>query len=371
MPTVGVEMASADSTYAWDPVATPELNRITLFSGDEHAAIRPAAIRKRLRGVLERLGPRAIAVPGWSEPWSLAAMEWATETKTPVVMMSESQASDGDRRWWKESVKRVLIRLSSAALVGGTPHADYMESLGMARDRIFAGYDVVDNDYFTQGARAARLEAQATRERLGLPEQFFLANCRFIGKKNLIRLLAAFASFRQSGAGREWSLVLVGDGPLREQVLATAEDLGLGSSLILPGFRQYDELPAYYGLASAFVHASTVEQWGLVVNEAMAAGLPVLVSDKCGCARDLVVHGGNGFVFDPLQPDTLADYMSEVASSGDLRTRMGLASSETIAQWPAHRFAAGLEAAVACSQTARRASLTGQAVVRLLLSNSH
>ena len=67
--------------------------------------------------------------------------------------------------------------------------------------------------------------------------------------------------------------------------------LGLDNDVIFPGFIQYDELPAYYGLAKAFIHASTVEQWGLVVNEALAAGLPVLVSERCGCAPDLVREG--------------------------------------------------------------------------------
>ena len=81
----------------------------------------------------------------------------------------------------------------------------------------------------------------------------------------------------------------------------------------MPGFKQYDELPIYYGLAGAFIHASTTEQWGLVVNEAMAAGLPVIVSERCGCAPDLVENGRNGFTFDPYDVDALTHLMLKMA----------------------------------------------------------
>ena len=92
----------------------------------------------------------------------------------------------------------------------------------------------------------------------------------------------------------------------------------------MPGFKQYHDLPAYYGLAGAFVHTSTVEQWGLVVNEAMAAGLPVLVSRNCGCAADLVQDGVNGFAFDPLDGDRMAALLTKVAGlSADEPRRHG------------------------------------------------
>jgi glycosyltransferase involved in cell wall biosynthesis len=112
---------------------------------------------------------------------------------------------------------------------------------------------------------------------------------------------------------------------------------------MLAGFRQYDELPAYYGLASAFVHASTTEQWGLVVNEAMASGLPVLVSEHCGCAPDLVENGVNGFTFDPYDVQALAALMQRVAAMTEVRrTAMARAGQRIIADWGPERFADGL-----------------------------
>jgi glycosyltransferase involved in cell wall biosynthesis len=141
--------------------------------------------------------------------------------------------------------------------------------------------------------------------------------------------------------------VLLGDGELRGHVESRIARLHLAGDVILPGFKQYDELPAYYGLASAFVHASTTEQWGLVVNEAMASGLPVIVSERCGCAPDLVEGGVNGFTFDPYDVEELSGLMQRVAAMTDeQRQAMGRAGRRIVADWGPERFADGLMRAV-------------------------
>jgi glycosyltransferase involved in cell wall biosynthesis len=124
-------------------------------------------------------------------------------------------------------------------------------------------------------------------------------------------------------------LVIVGDGELRPALEQLRGELGIDARVHLPGFKQYDELPAYYGLASAFVHASRVEPWGLVVNEAMSAGLPVLVSERCGCAPTLVRDGENGWTFDPADAGDIANGLERVSElSDDERRRMGAATSD-------------------------------------------
>ena len=146
--------------------------------------------------------------------------------------------------------------------------------------------------------------------------------------------------------------MLLGDGPLKSDLCRLISDLGLQHSVLLPGFKQYPELPAYYGLASAFVHASTTEQWGLVVNEAMASGLPVLVSNRCGCAADLVQEGVNGFTFDPFNVEQLAQLMFQISAFQPFRlSAFGSASREIISRvgsgafcrWPASRGRDGSE----------------------------
>ncbi len=220
----------------------------------------------------------------------------------------------------------------------------------MPRERISLGYDVVDNAHFARGAGEAREQGQAERIRLQLPREFFLASARFLEKKNLPRMLQAYAQYRQRSANDDrlgkkppWDLVLLGDGPLRPLVERCIRDLRVAPHIRLPGFKQYEELPTYYGLASAFIHASVVDQWGLVVNEAMAAGLPVLVSDRCGCASSLVSDGKNGFTFDPYDVESLTDRMVRITSfSDETRQAMGQQSAEIIADFGLDRFGRGL-----------------------------
>jgi glycosyltransferase involved in cell wall biosynthesis len=214
-----------------------------------------------------------------------------------------------------------------------------MIDLGMKADRIFPGYDAVDNGHFAAGAKSIRSDPGA-RARFGLPDQYFLASNRFIPKKNLPGLLRGFAHYRKTTNRLPWDLVLLGDGPLRGEVEQLIHELHLTGAVHLPGFKQYCDLPAYYGLASAFVHASTTEQWGLVVNEAMAAGLPVIIADRCGCAPDLVQEGVNGFTFDPNDSSALAKFMLKISSGEVDLAAFGTASQRIIASWGPDTFAA-------------------------------
>lgn len=374
-----VEFSNVDLTYAWDPVEGAEgFDRLTLFSGSAAGDLSAKQIIHRVNEALDQLRPQAVAIPGWNDCWSLAALSWCQKHATPAVMMSETTAWDDDRKWWKEAIKRRVVRLCSAGLVGGEAHAEYLGQLGMDRRKIFLGYDVVDNDHFAGGAAKARSEAPAARKRYELPEKYFLASARFIEKKNLIRLVEAYARYRQSAEKSRnenqksdiWDLVLVGDGALKSTILALRASLRLDNFVHLPGFRQYDELPAHYGLAGVFIHSSTTEQWGLVVNEAMAAGLPVLVSDRCGCAADLVQAGRNGFTFDPHQPELLSDLMARVSADHFPLAEFGSASREIIAKFGAAAFGEGLAGAVesALRKPAPKAGLTEGLLLRMLMA---
>jgi glycosyltransferase involved in cell wall biosynthesis len=320
------------------------------------------------------------------------------ETNTPTVVMSESTAWDERRAGWKEWIKSRLVKLNSAGLAGGTPHADYLAQLGLTPDRIFKGYDIVDNGYFSAKAEEARSQKSEVRSQKSLPEKYFLASARFVEKKNLRRLIEAYARYREmaqkaEGGSQEsevrsqrsevgsqeaedgnrkaevWKLVLLGDGPLKSDLCRLISDLGLQDSVLLPGFKQYDELPAYFGLAGAFVHASTTEQWGLVVNEAMASGLPVLVSSRCGCAADLVQEGVNGFQFDPGNVEELAGLMLKISAFSFQLSTFGSESRRIIAGWGPERFAGGLSDAVAAAlkNPRPRAGLVDRLLLRLLL----
>jgi glycosyltransferase involved in cell wall biosynthesis len=339
--------------------------RYTLFPDTPLDKIDGRDLVRRLHEHLNALDPSAVCINGWSFGGSLAALSWCLTNRVPAIVMSESTAADEPRHWWKEAIKRRIVRLCSAAVVGGGPHRDYLTLLGLTRDRIFTGYDSVDNEHFRRGAEAARRTDVALRAQLALPARYFLACSRFSRKKNIATLLRGYAEYRKLTPPEPWSLVIIGDGELKDEIVALRNRLGLTAHVQLPGAKSYSELPSYYGLASAFVHASTTEQWGLVVNEAMASGLPVLVSNCCGCARDLVIPPRNGFLFDPYDPQTLADAMTKIASDQcDLAT-MGRASDDIIERWSPARFAENLLSAARTALASERPA--SSTIDRLLL----
>ena len=375
LSVTGVEW-SAKGYDAWGVAGAPaRYHKISLFPEATDRYPARAKLQQGFCSALEQVNPDVVAVNGWNNFGSLAAANCCVVRRIPMVVMSESARQDEARTWWKEMIKRRIVDFYSAALVGGQRHVEYLVELGMPRDRIFTGYDVVDNDYFAQRALQIRNSKSEIRNMYGLPENYFLASARFIEKKNLTSLITAYAEYRDrlKGTGvtdpgyngdTPWDLVLLGDGPLRETLNAQLSTLNLHGHVHLPGFKQYDELPVYYALANAFVHPSTTEQWGLVVNEAIASGLPVIVSERCGCVPELVQ--GNGFTFDPMDEQELASLLFRMATlSDDDRRRLGDTSYKIAASFSPKGFGEGLERAVrmALELTSRRSGVVDRALL--------
>jgi 1,2-diacylglycerol 3-alpha-glucosyltransferase len=374
-----IEYSHVDSCYAWDLVRIDGIHEHhVLFPERPVETERLSLLEERIGMALGASAPEVVVIPGWGDRCSLAGLRWCLQQAVPTVVMSESTAWDEPRAFWKEAIKRHCVRLFSAGFVGGRPHQAYLTALGIPPNRIALGYDVVDNGHFARGAAAVHNLAADERCRRGLPPNFFLASARFVETKNLPRLLHAYSRYRelvgcadQNGQGScdPWGLVLLGDGPLRSQIEAQIAAFGLQRWVQLQGFRQYPELPAYYGLAGAFILASIVEPWGLVVNEAMAAGLPVLVSNRCGCAKELVEEASNGFTFDPFNIEELAGRMKQIAEPGTDRDAMGRRSLEIIARWDLDAFAQGLVRAVqiAAESPVKRSGFFAKCLLNALL----
>lgn len=375
MDVVCIELHAKSRSYGWE--VAKEENALDLTSLPD-VGVRGRSERRKLEphlaAALSEARPDVVAINGWGDFMSLESLRWCVQNGVPAIVMSESTAWDEPRRACREFLKRRVIRMFSAGLAGGTPQREYLAQLGMPVANVEIGYDAVDNDFFAAEAERWRSVEEGGRR------PYFLASARFIAKKNLKCLVAAYAEYRRSK--EPWGLVLLGDGELRGELVRQAENLGLdvregtqweagsGSDRVLwlPGFRQIGELPRFYAGAGCFVHASMTEQWGLVVNEAMASGLPVIVSERCGCARDLVEDGVNGFCFDPEKPRELAELMLKVAEPDFPRQDLGNASRRIIGEFGPGRFASGLRAAAhtAMSRGAHRASWLDRAVLDLL-----
>ena len=141
-----------------------------------------------------------------------------------------------------------------------------------------------------------------------------------------------------------WHLVLCGDGPLAIEIEQAIARSGFESAIHRPGFLQCDVLPRWYAHSGAFVLPSLSEPWGLVVNEAAASSLPLLVSSRAGCASTMVPRpdGTTGSQFDPLNVNALAQKLAWMASLSDQdRHSMGVRAAENVSHWGPDRFAQG------------------------------
>ena len=357
------EVAGSQRLYPWRTSREEEpFQWVTLFPDRALESLPRTAASGAIRHALDRDRPDAVAIVGYSRPESTAALGWARRSGRPTILMSESQEIDHPRVWWKEAVKRRRVRRCSAAVVGGERHREYLVSLGMPRDRIVLGYNAVDNAHFARHADATR---DLPDGRDGLPAApYFLAVNRFAPEKNLPRLIRAFARYRATAPGDAWDLVLCGDGPAAAEVEDAVRGGGLERAIHRPGFLQAGALSRWYGFASAFVHPSLIEPWGLVVNEAAACGLPLLVSDRAGCVETLVPDppGTTGVRFDPRDEGGLAARLGWMANlPAPERTAMGRRAAEVVAAWGPERFAEGtlhaLQMAMVAGSRGRRLNL--------------
>jgi len=340
----GIEVASKDQ-YAWSTALRPSVHGVrTLFPDRIYSDLSDRQIKSAICSLLDEFSPNVVAINGWATAESRAALRWVRARCGIAVVMSETQESDGRRFWPKERFKSFVIRGFDAALVGGTRQRQYLLGLGFPTDRIFAGYDCVDNEHFNALSDLARRERVARVAALGLPERYFFVCTRFLPRKNVQRLLIAYRDYRDRGG--QWGLVVAGSGVDEESLKALALEHAL-DDVRWPGFLNYDELPTYYGLASAFVHPAEREAWGLVVNEAAASGLPLLVSRAVGSAPELVREGENGFLFDPFSEAEMADAMLKISRLDEgVLSEMGEGSRSIVAQFGPDRFATGLAEAV-------------------------
>lgn len=334
----GIELARSEADYDWRVTLNHlSFKAISILENQSLESALFPTLGFRLWRTLNELQPDVMAIAGYSRPAMLLALLWCRQHHKPAILMSETTEQDFTRNPVREGLKRAIAQQFSAALVGGKPHVCYLEKLGMAPAAIFSGYNVVGNEKFHPD-RLAVLPSPHSRP-------YFLAINRFIPKKNLPFLISAYAQYRQEVGAIAWDLVLCGDGQLRTQLEQQIQHLNLQEFIHLPGFLQQDELLPYLAHARCFVHASLQEQWGLVVNEAMAAGLAVVVSNRCGCFEDLVQEGITGFGFDPTDRDQLAAHMVKLGTGAVDGQQMGKNALAHIQHYSPDRFAKNLIAA--------------------------
>jgi glycosyltransferase involved in cell wall biosynthesis len=330
-----IELASYQRLYGWKKTET-DLPVHTLRNGalEDQGDL---SIALEVWRKLSALRPAVVLVPGWATLPALFAALWGRAHGVATIVMSESNFDDHGRSLLGEAVKRFVVNsLFDGGIVGGKRAAFYLERLGMQQDRIVPGYDVVDNDYFSSCAQRCRHEYDGIQNLNSPP--YFLFVGRLAPEKNVSTLLDAFGLYRDCGGN--WRLVIAGDGPLNDTLREKADTHVRTGAVVFTGHLNIQELPSLYEAAGCFVLPSMREPWGLVVNEAMASALPVIVSSRCGCADDLVIEGWNGFVIDSSTASSVAAALTRISKLDlETRVRMGKRSQSIIANYSPERWA--------------------------------
>ena len=333
--TVGIEFVGGIGVHAglkFREDLPADLPVETLMPGTAWREANKFQLSRMLWRRLSTLDPEVVLVPGYYTLPAIAAAVWARVHGAASVLMTESTEGDHRRSFWKERIKGFGLRvLFDWAVAGGKAHRDYLQQLGFPVNRVAGYYDVVDNRFFAEGTQKLREDTSAATQ------PYFLYVGRLAMEKNVATLLASWLDYRKAGGA--WPLVLVGDGPEAASLKAAAAASPYTEDVLFPGLKASHALLPYYAFAGCFVLPSSREPWGLVVNEAMASGLPVLVSDVCGCGPDLVGEGLNGFSFSPADSAALTSLLHRMEQmSPEQRERMGQSSSEIVAHYSPERF---------------------------------
>jgi len=289
-----------------------------------------AALRE-IAGALRSGKYGLVHLAGWGHPLLLVAMMLAWVKGIPVAIESDSTVQRR-QSWPRRAAKRLaypmLFRVPAIFLPGGTRQKRYLMRYGVPETRMVVAQMTVD---IVEVVNKVSAEGRPSR-RAGMgvePEHcLFLYVGRLEPPKDIAGLLEAFAELsRQSERAH---LCMVGDGTLRPMVESAASRL---PRLHYLGRLSGESLWDTYAAADVLVLPSVFEPWGLVINEAMAIGLPVIASDRVGCVEDLVVDGRTGIVVEAGSRVSLASAMLRLAEDANARASMGEAARRHIAPW--------------------------------------
>jgi 1,2-diacylglycerol 3-alpha-glucosyltransferase len=300
-----------------------------------------ALLNRGVGRALAEAAPDVILCGGYNYVASWQALFWARVHNVPFFLWSESNVQDLRRgHVVVELLKTKFLRRCSGFVVPGQSALEYLRIQKVEERTVFVAPNAVDNDFFAAAAAAAKRDAARWRRELDLPERYFLFVGRVVREKGVFELLSAYAKLEES-MRQQVGLVLVGDGACRPQLELQAASISPGV-VRFAGFAQQGQLATHYALAEMLILPTYTDTWGLVVNEAMACGLPVIVSKVAGCAADLVKENWNGLSVEPRDVSSLTSAMRSLADRPDLRATMGANSMQHISRYSPTEWSAGV-----------------------------
>lgn len=267
--------------------------------------------------------PTVLNVTGWFDWAQVLLMIYARSKGVKIVLSSESSTLDHNRSGIKERIKKAIVGMADAFFCFGKSSVNYLIALGIEKNKI-----AVSNAAVIDEALVKNAFSEAKRKNLTPLNKTFVYVGRLAPEKNLQMLIEVFIRLQNAS---DWKLLFVGDGPMRGELERLVLKSAKPENIQFAGGFPWYEVPCWLTQSDVLILPSISEPWGLVVNEAMVCGLPVIVSQTCGCVEDLVVDGKNGFIIDPKNPVSLKDALQFFIDNPDQIDSMGDASEELVA----------------------------------------
>ena len=303
----------------------------------------PVFLNPSLGIALKEEDPEVVICGGYHHPSSLLALRYARKHRKRILLWCESHDQSIHLNappfsWYRN----YFIRSCNGFLVPGKKSSDFIKSFGVNGRGIWQAPNAVDNDFFSSKAREYRLRADEEKERRGLPSKIILYVGRLVDSKGIGTLLEAFKGISNAP---DIGIILVGEGKDKIKYLNYCRKHRL-KNVFFEGFKQQEELPLYYGIADLLVLPSYQEEWGLVLNEAAASGLPLIATNVSGGAHDLIEEEKNGFLVPPGDADLLGQKILILLNHPQLKASMGECSRRKVEQFSPARCAEGFANAI-------------------------
>lgn len=287
--------------------------------------------------------PNIVIICGYDKPEFIAALLISKIIKAKTIIDTDTTYFQKSRSWYKEIVKKSIIRLFDYGFPRSNFAKDYLCKLGLKKEKqIIVPHATC---YFKNLNDKFEIDKIKKKYKINTNKNFIFVG-RLIKLKNLQLLIEAFSMIKKSSCkSNKWGLILVGEGEEKEYLENLVKLLFL-SDVFFVGAQPWDIIPYFYAISDVFILPSTSESWGLVVNEAMMHSLPMIVSNRVG-ASEIVKEGENGFIFDPYRIDTLINIMLKIINEEVDIKKMGIVANRTIknytSQYSAEKMFEGIK----------------------------
>ena len=327
-------------------IASIEKSRISLGNLDNsihqypykllhEGVLEDVGLWQRVSGIIKAIQvfrPDIVNLTGYYDFASWAVLFYCKISSIKTILSNESTADDHARNKVKEFFKSLIIKQFDGYFNFGTLSKNYLLGLGVQPEKMLVNRNCVDNKTLKNKYQNYLSERVDRQKALNLASRNFIFVGRLIDYKNILVFLEAFGIAQSKLLQENWGVIILGDGEQKEDLQQFVKEKNIQCISFQKGV-SWQQVPEYLALSNVLVLPSYSEPWGLVVNEAMACGLPVIVSEKCGCAIDLVKNGSNGFIFSPNNIEQLTAILLKFMNQEVDLKQMGQISEKIIQEY--------------------------------------